>query len=197
MEERWLSRKRRHPAPDIREFIRVHGKVVKPRLVTNEAKTPTSQPKLSMWQTNITNCHNAREQFTAFAYTTGVRKKAARDQVHDVNKNVVPDRTVCVSTREGGTTAEDVTNDNVTIVERSPTGDQVVTCSKQDTAATDALSDYCSFENEDHRQSHTSLKIMDRSDLYSYTNSTFWSEDLGSIDPNLIDTEELLRELSD
>lgn len=182
MEERWLSRKRRHLAPDIRDFITVHGKVVKPRLAANG---PPSSPKLSKWQTSI--CRNTREQTTAFAYTSGVRKKAAKDLLQYDNKNIVPDCTACES--KGSTTsAADATN-AVTIVERGSMGDQAVTCSNQGTETSGALSNHCFLVNNHH----TTHEIMNHSDSYS----TFCSEDLGSIDPNLIDTEELLRELSD
>ena len=213
MEERWLSRKRYAPASDIRDYIRVHGKVVKLRPAANQAKS-SSPSKPSKRQTTITNRRKARGWSTAFAYTTGVRKKVHVPVVSDnLDDTVVPTYTQRV---ENGVTqlctehSRPTTNEGVIATkaaERSLYGETVdvveLAPCKEHSDTRDAVSvdgDHRPHEDLDATAGEPStLETMNSTDLYSHT-CTLSSEgmsDIESIDPNLIDTEALLKELSD
>lgn len=194
MEERWLSRKRRRRAPDIRDFINVHGKVVKPHLAAGQSEIP-SVPKLPTWQTTITSCQKPCRQSTAFAYTTGVRKRAPGSQSQENIHNVVPGSTTQNERDEDSihSAAENTMNNTKTVIRE----ECVESCRWR---SVDALSSPSPSEDQDYRELHTSPKTVDLVGSIYDTAAALWSEEfstIGSQDPTLIDTEALLKDLSE
>ena len=195
MEGRWLSSKRHALTPDIRDFIRVHGKVVKPRLAKTHPDPPNPSQH-SMRQMTITNRRKSRGRSVAFAYTTGVRKKVHVVGEH-LEKAVAPAYAMNAhsDTREHGP----ITSPAIQVEESSSDEDVVPCCSKQHVESRGAIG-LKSNRRPKEDQGQPAIELIDNTDSSCHTSDTFSTEgtsDVGSEDPSLIDTVALLKELSD